>query len=338
MKIITFDKGVSVVLCCYNSANRIEQTLKALSLQVCSPTLFWEIVLVDNACTDNTSEMAERIWAGFNSPIKLRIVHEAKPGLANARNCGISNARYSFILFCDDDNWLCSTYVQGIFDILDRDDNIAACGGKGIPVFESTRPSWFDEYAEAYALGSQDITRENGKLLCLYGAGLAIRKKCVERLYSSGFSPILTGRVRKTLSSSEDIELTYAFVLMGYTLEYADNLYFHHFLPAERLSLNYLKKLFVAFGSDGPIRNLYYSNVSKRFVHRQLKHWPVHVALSFVRLLKYLVVPPKRNGRGIYFKWSVAYIKQLLSMRRYYGESLAKITRIQHISTNHSNG
>ena len=51
-------KGISVVVCCYNSIARIGETLTYLSNQKVPADVAWEIVLVDNASTDRTADFA----------------------------------------------------------------------------------------------------------------------------------------------------------------------------------------------------------------------------------------------------------------------------------------
>src|SRR5215831_104887 len=169
------NQGLSVIICCFNSSARIGDTLRALAKQELQSQISWEVILVDNACTDNTCEEAATVWANLNTGIALRIVSESQPGLGFARKKGIREARYEFILFCDDDNWLDKEYVQEVVDILAADENVAACGGIGIPVFETPEPEWFRTYEEAFAIGPQDIG-EKGKIYNLYGAGLALKR------------------------------------------------------------------------------------------------------------------------------------------------------------------
>jgi glycosyltransferase involved in cell wall biosynthesis len=322
-------KGVSVIICCYNSAGRIRETLLALARQEFYSPLRWEIIVVNNASTDNTAEMALDLWQQFDAVTEMRVVMEPRMGQGNARYRGIREAIYSTLLFCDDDNWLTPNYVQGIFDILESDPGIAACGGKAIPVFETTQPSWFTEYHESFATGSQEITSENGRLLNLYGAGMGMQRHAWDHLHMTGFEPLMQGRTGKKLSSSDDTELTYAFVLMGYTLHYAAELNFFHYMPKERLSLTYLKKLYTANGADGPVRNLYYAHISDRVIHKRLVNWNIHILLSLVRLVKYSIFPPKKKGRVIYFRWSIAYIRELLHIRSRYPLLLKRITAIK---------
>lgn len=330
-------KGVSVIVCCYNSAPRLEETLRALGKQQVESRILWEVVLVDNASTDNTAELAVTLWDKFNAIVPLRVVYEPKPGQNNARVKGIQEAAYSILLFCDDDNWLNPRYIQGMYAILQNDKRIAACGGTGIPMFEIPQPKWFDEYKEAYALGPQDINKEDGRIFNLYGAGMAIQRQAWNELQASGFTPLTTGRIGKSLSSADDTELTYAFALMGYKLYYARDLRFFHYLPKQRLSFSYVKKLFVAFGTDGPIRNLYYAHLSERPYHKKIISWNAHFLLSLVRLVKYLVVPPKKYGRFVYLNWSIAYIKTLWQIRRRYPQLVQRINAIKLMGRQRSN-
>lgn len=327
-------KGVSVIICCYNSALRIQQTLEALSKQEYKQQTPWEIVLVDNNCNDGTPDIAEAIWASYGCEISFTIVKENQPGLGHARRCGVAAALYSIVIFCDDDNWLSPNYVQHVYELMQFDQSIGAYGGMGIPVFETEEPYWFYMFSEAYALGAQDIYGERDKIFNLYGAGLAVQKKLLQKFYESGFKPLLSGRIGKNLSSSEDTEITYAFVLMGYKLAYSGDLKFFHYLPKDRLQLEYLKKLFVAFGNDGPIRNLYYANISQRPFHKKILKWDIHLLLSLIRLVKYAVYPPKKYGRVIYFNWNKAYIRQLFLIRKNYPEIRKKIASLKDIGNN----
>jgi glycosyltransferase involved in cell wall biosynthesis len=323
-----WQKGVSVIICCYNSATRIRNTLQALAGQRFRRPLAWEVVLVDNASTDNTAALAAAIWEGLRVGIPLRIVNEKEPGQMNARNKGIGTALYSVVLFCDDDNRLCPEYVEGVFDILGSNADLAACGGLGIPAFDTAKPTWFDEYQEAFAVGSQAINEEGGRILNLYGAGLAVRQPALEHLRRSGFISTMQGRTGGALSSSDDTELTYALVLLGYRLHFAKELTFFHYLPRQRLTFDYVKKLFIAFGKDGPVRNLYYSYLSSRRSHQPIRNWYIHMALCMFRLMKYMLLPPKKQGRWIYLHWNMAYMRQMLILRHKWPALRENIERI----------
>lgn len=325
-------KGVSVIVCCYNSVQRIEKTLHALFQQKVTEDISWEIVVVDNASSDNTADLVLSYWEEAGNKTPLKVVYEGEPGLANARNKGIAEAKYELLVFCDDDNRLDPLYIINAITIFETHSKLAACGGLGRPVFETNTelPLWFQEYKEAFAIGPQDQWKENGRILHLYGAGLVVSKTALLRLYNKGFEPLMTGRQGTKLSSSEDTELTNAFVLAGYELGYSSQLTFEHLLTKERLTLSYLKKLFTAFGADGPVRNMYYSLITKHSTHKKLNNWFLHFLLSLFRLVKYLIMPPKNYyGRMIYARWSFAYIRELLRIRPFYRRLYYKMTLLQ---------
>ena len=144
------EKGVSVIMCCYNSASRLRETLRYLALQ--KTEVVCEIILVDNASTDNTKEVAVKCWSEFGcTAIPLKIVDQPVQGLLFAREKGIDSSKYNVLIFCDDDNWLEQSYVQNAYDILENHPHIGAVGGTGTPVADGPLPDWFDLYKGCFA-------------------------------------------------------------------------------------------------------------------------------------------------------------------------------------------
>lgn len=85
--------AVSVVIPAYNAAATIGETLKALGTQSGAPPM--EIVVVDNASTDETATIAKALGA--------RVLYEEQRGPAAARNCGIAAAAAPLIAHLDAD-------------------------------------------------------------------------------------------------------------------------------------------------------------------------------------------------------------------------------------------
>ena len=245
--------GISVILCCYNSAERLPETLKYLAYQKTNKELEWEIILVNNNSSDNTTDVAKKEWNKYKVNSEFKIVHQPLPGLSYARKKGIENSKYDYLLFCDDDNWLSENYIQTACDVMQSDKHIGALGGWCDAVFETKEPDWFNSFAGNFAVGKTSletgpVKETNGYL---YGAGMVVRKSAILHLYSSGFKNILSDRKGKKLSSGGDVELIYALKLAGYSIYFDERLYFKHYMPASRLSLEYLKKI---------RKSMYYSN------------------------------------------------------------------------------
>lgn len=97
---------VSVVIAAYNEEKRIQQTLTALKKQTYTPP--FELLVVDNASTDQTATIAKRMGA--------TVLYESQKGVSFAMNTGVKNAHGSIILMTDADtivppNWI-ENYVR----------------------------------------------------------------------------------------------------------------------------------------------------------------------------------------------------------------------------------
>ena len=237
-------EGVSVIICCHNSAKELPQTIAHLSAQQATDSIQWEVIVIDNASKDNTSQVAQALWPD-NVSVPLRIVHEPKLGLINARYRGLAEAKYEFLSFIDDDNWVCQNWVQTVFKVMSSHPEVGACGGLNSPVLEEGSPKWFHDFSKSYAIGCQGpekggyTTWTKGRL---FGAGLSIRKHAWQKLVDNGFQSLLVGSKGKTLSRGEDLELCYALVLTGWHLWYEPTLELKHNLPNERLKWQKLRK------------------------------------------------------------------------------------------------
>ena len=242
-------KGVSVIICTYNGAQRLPETLRHLSTQKVDPEIPWEIVLVDNASTDKTSEIAKQHGDGLSNIVPMHIFLHPIPGKTGALQVGFSKAKYDYLLICDDDNWLKYDYVHRVYEIMSANPEIGALGGKSEPAFESEPPGWFEMAGSAYATGIQHT--KNGPLdndwEVLWGAGMALNRKALTKLNSTSFKHLLTTKRGKLMVSGEDDEICYALKLIDYKIWYDSRLELQHFIPQNRLNEDYLKRLM--FGS-----------------------------------------------------------------------------------------
>jgi cellulose synthase/poly-beta-1,6-N-acetylglucosamine synthase-like glycosyltransferase len=213
--------------------------------------LIWEVIIVDNVSTDDTSDVANSIWPK-TAPAKLKVVFEPKLGTAFARSRGLNEAKYDLVSFVDDDNWINTDWLRRVFEIMSRNRNIGACGGYNEFKCEVNPPSWFDKYKESYAVGPQapetgDITEKRGYL---WGAGLTIRRSAWMKIKNGGFTFGSSGRQGDNLHAGEDSELCFALRLSGWRLWYDSGLRLTHFIKTEKLTWKYLRCLQRGFGAS----------------------------------------------------------------------------------------
>jgi glycosyltransferase involved in cell wall biosynthesis len=240
--------GISVIICCYNSALRLKQTIRHLAEQKMRVGINWEIIIVNNASSDNTTETANAEWQNCSIPgVSFRVIDEAKPGLSNAREKGIQNSNFDYVIFCDDDNWLDAGYVDIAYHTISANPMIATLGGQSTAVADIPLPGWFAVAASNYAVGQQAAqTGDISSRKFLWGSGIVIRKTLYKSAFAN-FPSLLTGRYGDELTSGEDSEMCMRFLLMGYQLFYSAELKFEHFISKERLTPQYNERLMAGF-------------------------------------------------------------------------------------------
>lgn len=108
---------VSLIVCTRNRAARLPEFLARLAA-LDAPAGGWELVLVDNASTDNTPILVDEFARG--APFPVRCVHAAVPGLARARNAGLAHARGDILAFTDDDCYPQRDYLKALVEVFDE--------------------------------------------------------------------------------------------------------------------------------------------------------------------------------------------------------------------------
>ncbi|HJU10088.1 MAG TPA: glycosyltransferase [Candidatus Binataceae bacterium] len=247
--------GLSVIICTHNGETRLPATLAHLKAQ--PPSLApWEVVLIDNASTDDTAKVGLSCWSKELAP--LRIVHEPRLGLQIARERGLREAKYDVLGFIDDDNWVSPDWVHVANEVFTEDHSLGAVGSISEPVFEGTEPDWFSASHSIYAiLTDSDYDHSHEMPGFLPGAGLCIRKEAWLQLIRGGFCSRISDRVGSRLSGGGDTELTMAIRLAGWKIRVEPRLRLKHFMPASRLRWEYLRRLERGYAASNVLLDAY---------------------------------------------------------------------------------
>ncbi|WP_158796532.1 glycosyltransferase family A protein [Pedobacter sp. L105] len=286
------NKGISIIVCTYNGALRLPETIKHLAMQSAIQQQMMEIIIVDNASTDNSAAVAIKEWKKYDlNKARFVIATEARPGKINALELGVSIASYEYFIICDDDNWLSPQYAEKMQAILENNPNIGAAGGTGIAVAESGKlPHWFKDFEEGYATGKQgpttgDVTARGH----LWGAGLGSRTALYKDTYKN-FPSFLTGRFEKSLTAGEDAEYCQRLILQGYSLYYSEDLIFQHFMPSARLTKEYTRALFKGFADSNQVLDKYY--LANKLIAKCKKNKFASIWMRFTAYLNATVLNP----------------------------------------------
>ncbi|HEU0126156.1 MAG TPA: glycosyltransferase, partial [Flavobacterium sp.] len=209
----------------------------------------WEVIIVDNNSKDNTSQVAIIELSKYNSTRKrYKIVHEQNPGLNKARSKGILSSKFEYIVFVDDDNWLSKTYIETIYQLFNKHHKLGIIGaGHAYGEYEIDPPNWFLQYKHFCAIFENRITDEIGytidKNVIACGAGMGIRKQLAIDYFNDDKSIKISDRTENLLLSGGDSDMNYFVLKRGYGVGKFISLSFKHFMPKERISKQYLKKL-----------------------------------------------------------------------------------------------
>jgi cellulose synthase/poly-beta-1,6-N-acetylglucosamine synthase-like glycosyltransferase len=332
--------GLSVVICCHNGAMRLTATLAHLKLQD-PPTAPWEVLIVDNASTDGTAEFAQSCWQA--GPAPMRVVNEPRLGVRYARARGFSEAKYDFIGFVDDDNWVARDWARTAYAIISSDIDLGAVGSVRASACEVPPPKWFDDFHESYAILTEgELRRIEAHLEYLPTAGLCVRKCAWEMLIRKGFEFQLTGTVGQNLG--EDVELTRALRLSGWRLAIDRRLQLRHFMPAYRLNWNYLRRLSRGQGASATLLDAYsdHSISLEPGLRRWLsERWWYQFALRLAHLacrprVTYTALAAKGEGRldVVEVERQCGRMLELLRLRGRYGDARRKVRQApwRHLS------
>ena len=228
----------SIVVCTYNRAESLRDTLRALQALQAAPGRSWEVIVVDNNSKDQTKAVVEDVQRGW--PL-LRYEFEGAQGLSHARNHGIGRARGEVILFTDDDvlpepDWL-ETTLAGL-----RSHGADACGGWIGPIWETPPPPWLTErfygFLAVRTERSDDFTM-TADTQTPFGANMAFRRQVFERV-----GPFDTSRGRKgaVLASGEDGEMFERILAAGMKVVFLGGSRVHHKVESFRTTKRYFRR------------------------------------------------------------------------------------------------
>jgi glycosyltransferase involved in cell wall biosynthesis len=213
------------------------------SLALCRTTFAWNVIVVDNNSTDDTSSVIASRVATY--PVKLVYLFEPRQGKSNALNAGLAATDAEIVVCTDDDVRVGEGWVEASCRAMLDDPAIAYTGGPVLPIWERPRPSWLDERRSdlwgtlaILDYGPEPFIFEDRRRVPL-GANMAVRRRLVDRI--GGFDPRL-GRTGQSLLGQEQAEFFCRSRAIGARGLYVPAMSLHHHVPARRLTRRYFRE------------------------------------------------------------------------------------------------
>lgn len=237
---------LDVVICTYNRAKELDRVLDALAAQASPRPSDWSVLVVDNACTDETPEVV-RAHQTRSKFFDLRRIVEPQQGLTYARLRGVRETSGEWIAFVDDDNVLEANWVMAILEAVQAHPSAGGIGGRVVLDWETPPPRFLDGFGFCYA--EQDYGVAATEVDNLTGAGMALRRTALE---ACGWleRPLLADRVGKRLVSGGDVEIAQRVRAAGYALWFTPHAVLRHRIPVSRTTRGYFLKMNAGLGAS----------------------------------------------------------------------------------------
>jgi glucosyl-dolichyl phosphate glucuronosyltransferase len=236
---------ITVVVCTYNRCKSLPATLNSIAGQSFQEPVEWEVLVVDNNSSDQTSEVVEDFSRRY--PGRFRYLFEPRQGLSQARNAGVNAARGDILAFTDDDVTFESGWLQSLTSELETGE-WAGAGGRILRKWTCSPPKWLSirgPYERmSFPVFTFDKGSEQGDLDDFAaGANMAYRKEAFQKY--GNFRTDL-GRCGDGLLAGEEVEFARRLRAAGERLRYEPSAVVYH--PVEEYQIS--KRYFLTFWFD----------------------------------------------------------------------------------------
>jgi glycosyltransferase involved in cell wall biosynthesis len=311
---------LTLIICTHNRSSSLGATLESIAMQQVPESIRWDVLVVTNACTDDTPAVVERYARDSRIP-SLRVLDEPRPGVAYARCTGIRQSRATWVAMVDDDCLLAQDWVQQVCHFAESQPYAGAFAGRNEIVWPPGTPPWCMDHAPS--LAQQDFGEESRRLPdqgrpAPCGAGLVLNRSA---LIGSGYLDRgrLVGRGPRDVHAGEDSEMVFFIRNAGWEVWYTPDLHLRHVITPSRITLQYQCSLHHGFGLvEGYLRLLSYNEPLTPWNRRRSLKWAAqemfHVLVRMPR--EYLVGKAARAAWLIRYHHALGFIEGALRLAR----------------------
>jgi glucosyl-dolichyl phosphate glucuronosyltransferase len=272
---------VTIAICTRNRATFLGPAIESVLPQLADLA---DILVIDNASTDNTPEVIFDLQA--RHPM-LRSYREERKGIPHAHNAALRNATGKWVLFFDDDEIAPENWIRSYIQFFERHANspVACVGGGYEPRFETPPPRWFNISRARYYEGEEE-KRLTGPAFPWCGNCAYLREAALEM---GGFC---TDLVR-----TDETDLSMRLHEAGYEIWWLPRNAIAHILPGARLTVRSVGRLAFVEGRDyGRLRMRHLPREFSRETYRfgRILFSPVYAGFLFAMALLTL---PIRHGQ-----------------------------------------
>lgn len=167
---------LSIVIPAYNEEKYVGKCLEYVFREIKKSNFDIEVIVVNNASTDNTRKVAE-------SFSEVRVVDEFQKGLVRARSAGYKASSGDIIANIDSDGWLTEGWIEKVFQEFEKDPNLVALSGPYIYpempwIFNGVVKLWYG-VGVTFHLFNQYIIHRGAML---QGGNFIVRRSAMDKI------------------------------------------------------------------------------------------------------------------------------------------------------------
>ena len=234
---------LTVLLATRNGAETLPAVLDAY-VKLDSPLGGWRLLIVDNASTDSSREIA----ASFKTRLPLTCVSEPRVGKNRALNTGLEFAAGDLVVFADDDALPRSDWLVRLRDAADRNPAFDIFAGVVAPRWESEPPNWLLEsipLGAAYTVSDSRLKEGPVDGHHVYGPNMAVRAAIFEAGHRFDVS---IGPAPNSYAMGSETEFVLRMCRQGMRAWYVPDAVVSHLVRRRQMQLRWLVGRAIRFG------------------------------------------------------------------------------------------
>jgi len=209
---------ISVVISTCNRAHELPRLFAALQQQTLNGIAAWELVIVDNRSTDDTSQVVRGLAQSSAFPVVYAF--ESRQGKSYGLNTGISLARGPIIAFTDDDGVPASDWLERVLCRFEAPE--VMCLGGRVTLYDLADASITVRLSgDASVVDMSSFTASN---IPIIGCNMAIRATALRSIgpFDADIGP------GSRVGVCEDVDILYRLVLAGHSIHYDPSVIVQH--------------------------------------------------------------------------------------------------------------
>lgn len=277
---------VSILICTWNSCANLRITLDSFKQLRIPEGLRWEVVVVNNNCTDDT----EDVVADYQAVLPIRQIKESRQGLSFARNRGLTECQGRLIIFADDDIKPAVDWLQAYWQAFSSRPEGFYFGGPvesefvaGRPVPELVKLAPFSVRGLHWGDEMRMLTESE----MFIGPNWACPAEALRQVggfdTAMGLNPAL-----KKVRTGEEKDLMLRLNQAGWLPWYLPQARIRHLVPAKKVQFKHIMDRREAFGYESAAERLAEYNgpmvlglprwIYKQIIFSYLKYWKSRVS------------------------------------------------------------